>query len=129
VALYYFVLKTAKHTLPDVEGEEFNDQVAARNHAIAVAQELMHNREIDTRLWRIEIRDEYLQLSSEVFFSSIDPTIGHLPAHMRESFELIARKSAGLADAMGAIRATMVDVQDTLARADRFLNLLPRDNK
>ena len=75
MALYYFILKNRWDSFPDTEGAEFDNESAAHSQAISVAQELMRNRELDTRLWRIEVRDENLQLCSEVFFSSIDPTI------------------------------------------------------
>lgn len=127
MALYYFVLKNRWDSFPDTEGAEFVDETAARSQAVAVAQELMRNRELDTRLWRIEVRDENLQLCSEVFFSSIDPTIDHLPSDLRRSIDLVADKSARLAEAILKVRVTMIEVRDTMARADRFLKLMPSE--
>lgn len=129
MALYYFILKTRWNAFPDVEGEEFADASAAQRHAVEVARELMHNRELDTRLWRIEIQDEDLQFCSEVFFSSIDDSIDHLAPEIRSSIDLIAHRSARLADVILRVRATMDEVRDTLARADRFLKLMPRRNQ
>jgi hypothetical protein len=126
VALYYFILKSHWDSYPDTEGGEFENVSAAREQAVTVARELMRNRELDTRFWRIEICDEYLQHCAEVLFSSIDPTIDHLPPELRRSIDLVSRKSAGLTEAILKVRATMGDVKDTLARANRFLNVLPR---
>jgi hypothetical protein len=129
VALYYFILHSRWDSYPDTEGVEFENESAARNQAVTVAQELMRNRELDTRLWRIEVRDEYLQLCSEVLFSTIDPTIDHLPSDLRQSIDLVADKSARLAEAILKVRGSMIEVRDTMARADRFLKLLPQPKK
>ena len=129
MALYYFILKNRWDSFPDTEGAEFDNESAAHSQAISVAQELMRNRELDTRLWRIEVRDENLQLCSEVFFSSIDPTIDHLPPDWRHSIDVVANKSARLAEAIVKVRNTMMEVRDTMARADRFLKLLPQPKK
>jgi hypothetical protein len=129
VALYYFILHSRWDSYPDTEGVEFENESAARNQAVTVAQELMRNRELDTRLWRIEVRDEYLQLCSEVLFSTIDPTIDHLPSDLRQSIDLVADKSARLAEVILKVRGSMIEVRDTMARADRFLKLLPQPKK
>jgi hypothetical protein len=129
MALYYFILRSRWDSYPDTEGVEFENESAARNQAVTVAQELMRNRELDTRLWRIEVRDEYLQLCSEVLFSTIDPTIDHLPSDLRQSIDLVADKSARLAEVILKVRGSMIEVRDTMARADRFLKLLPQPKK
>jgi len=58
---FYFLLKVGYETYPDVEGQELPDEVAAYDHAVAVAGELMRNRENQARLWRIQVCDDYLR--------------------------------------------------------------------
>lgn len=70
--LYYFVLKTGRHVYPDSEGQEFPDDGAAREHACAVARELMRNREDRTGHWRIQVCDDYLQPRYEFLFADLD---------------------------------------------------------
>jgi len=121
MALYYFVLKGHWDSYPDTEGAEFENESAARKQACAVALELMRNRELDTRFWRIEIRDEYLEYCSEVLFSTIDPTIGHLRPDIRESIDHVVHERAQLADAILAVRDTIGEVRNTMAIAGRLL--------
>jgi hypothetical protein len=66
VQLFYFVLKTPRQTIPDTEGQELVDEGAARLHAVAVAQQLMRNREVDARAWRVQVCDDYLRPLFEV---------------------------------------------------------------
>lgn len=73
--LYYFVLKAGRQTIPDCEGQEFADDDAARLHAEAVAQQLMRNREVNTRGWRIQVCDDYLRPKFDVFFVEADETL------------------------------------------------------
>lgn len=70
--LYYFVLKAGCHTYPDSEGQELPDDGAAQAHALAVARELMRNREAETGHWRIQVCDEYLQQRYEYLFADIE---------------------------------------------------------
>jgi hypothetical protein len=61
--LFYFTLKNGNYTIPDREGEKLADLNAARAHATGVARELMRNRGVKARTWRLEVCDEYLQPS------------------------------------------------------------------
>lgn len=72
--LFYLLLKVGYETFPDIEGQELADEVAAHDHAVAVAQELMRNRVNETRLWRIQACDDYLRPCFEVLFAEVDPS-------------------------------------------------------
>src|SRR5690242_17457733 len=115
--LFYFILKTGREKIPDREGLEFPDQESARAHATAVAQELMRNRELKTRPWRIEVRDEDLQRCSEILFGSVDSSIDHLAPEYKESVEALSRSTAILLDAFNDVRSTISNVKKTLAQA------------
>jgi hypothetical protein len=124
--LFYFLLKVGSQTFPDVEGQELADEVAARDHAVAVAQELMYNRENQTRLWRIQVCDDYLHPCFEVLFAAVDPSLPKLPANLQGSIERVVRTAGALNDAMVQMRATLRDCRETLARADQFLSSISR---
>ena len=83
--LFYFILKTGKQTIPDSDGQELLDEVAARRHAMAVARQLMQQRETATRGWRIEVCDDYLNPLFEVFFAEIDEALELFPPHVQVS--------------------------------------------
>jgi len=116
--LFYFILKNGHHTIPDREGEELTDLSAARAHATGVARELMRNRSVKTRTWRLEVCDEYLQPSFEVLFASIDDTMSHLPPAIRQSIEITCQSTASLNDTICSVRNSLLEVRETLNRAD-----------
>jgi uncharacterized protein DUF6894 len=121
VTTFYFLLKCGRQTIADTEGVELPDDTAARAHAVAVGRELMRNREVDTRLWRLQVCDDYLEPKFEVLFAEIDRTISRLPSDLRGSIESVCRTAGALSDAILDVRSTLAEVRSTLARADRFL--------
>jgi hypothetical protein len=121
MALYYFVLKHGDKTIPDRDGEDLPDQHAARAYACAIARDLMRNQEVNTRLWRIEVRDEYLMPCFEIHFSEIDETLGHLTPNWREMIVTVSRRAASLQETMKIMRTTLAEAKGTLAKADLFL--------
>ena len=119
--LFYFTLKNGHHTIPDREGEELADLNAARAHAAGVARELMRNRGVKARAWRMEVCDEYLQPSFELLFASIDDTISHLPLEFRQSIEIACQNTASLNDTISSVRNSLLEVRETLNRADEIM--------
>lgn len=126
--LYYFILKTKEAVIPDEAGVELPDSKAARTEANAIARELMRNRELSARTWRLAVCDDYLIPCFEILFAEVDETIAHLPPQYRKSIEVVARLSAALDDAFKDIRASLVDVRATLARADRMIAEISKTN-
>lgn len=123
--LYYFVLKTGRQSIPDPEGQQLPDDKAARQHAIAVAQQLMQHREANTRGWRIQVCDDYLKPLFEIFFAEVDETLNGMPPHLLASIEDVTRMAAALNDAIAAAQATLKDIRQTLTRADQILATIP----
>jgi hypothetical protein len=121
MATFYFLLKCGRQTMADKEGVELPDEAAARAHAVAVGRELMRNREVDTRLWRLQVCDDYLRPKFDVLFGEIDQTLSGLPPNLRGSIEAVCRTAGALNDAILQVQSTLVEVRSTLARADRFL--------
>ena len=119
--LFYFILKTGREKIPDREGLEFPDRDTARGHAEIVVDELMRNRELKTRSWRLEVRDEDLQPCFEILFAAVDKSIIHLPPVYRQSVELLSKSTANLLDAFEDVQATLLNVKATLARADDMM--------
>ena len=120
--LFYFILKYGRESFADTEGEEFPDEVAARQHAVAIAHDLMQSREIKTLSWRIAVCDDYLHPLFDVLFADVDETIPeHLPHDLGASIKRSARMVAAFNDAFNATKATISEVQETLARADKIL--------
>lgn len=123
--LFYFVLNTPREIIPDPEGQELADTAAAWHHAVAVARQLMQNREADTRGWRIQVCDDYLTPLFDVFFAEVDVSLAHIPVHVQASIENVVRTTAALNDAITKMKNTMVIVRQTLGDADRILGSIP----
>jgi hypothetical protein len=97
------------------------DEAVARQHAIAVARELMSHREHETRLWRVQVCDDYLQPLFEVLFADVDATLQGFPRDLRVSIKRVARTAGALNDAVAEAERTLRESKETLARADRVL--------
>src|SRR5262249_56475832 len=119
--LFYFLLRAGRDNVPDREGIEFPDQETAHAHALEVARELMRNREIKTRAWRIAVRDEDLQPCSEVLFATADDSIAHLQPAYRHTVEALSNSTANLFDVVDQVQMTLSNVRETLARADEMM--------
>jgi hypothetical protein len=124
--LFYFLLKAGGRTFPDPEGQELADVAAARDHAIAVAQELMHNREIQTMGWRIQVCDDYLLPLFDVAFVEASERLQMYPPELRVSIRRYARRASVFCDTLADVKGTLADVWDTVARADRVLASIAR---
>lgn len=55
----------------DPNGTPFPDRVAARAHAVAVAKELMRNRDDSPQLWSLRVEDE-IAAAFDVFFADLE---------------------------------------------------------
>ena len=119
--LYYFVLKTRRKVVPDRDGVELSDEAAAREHAIGIAREIMRNRELNTRSWRIEVRDEDLQLLSGVLFAEIDETIQYWPSEFRDSYVAGSRNMASRRVSFSDVRNTLEQERATLTHASQVM--------
>jgi Domain of unknown function (DUF6894) len=104
MALYHFDFRDGQHVIDDPEGTELADLTAARNHAREVARELMRNREPKARHCKLQIRDESHQVLSDLLFATVDPTLDHLHAELREQIELLCASLAAFKETLAASR-------------------------
>jgi hypothetical protein len=123
--LFYFILKTGRHSYPDDEGQELVDETAAQAHARAVARELMRNRETRTAHWRIQVCDDYLQPRYECLFADIDTTLELFDGNLRSSVTRVARTTAAMGDTLRGIDAGMTDLKQILDRIDSIISSRP----
>jgi hypothetical protein len=120
---YFFNLAAREEIVFDREGVDFLDERSAREHAAVVARELMAHRELRTRAWQLDVRDSNGLPCFDLLFARVDDTLGHLTPELRSSLEGYHASSASLAEAIRAIRLTLLDVQATIARAEGALHL------
>lgn len=119
--LFYFMLKSKMDRVADEEGIELGDAVAAREHATAVARELMRNADVVQRFARIQVCDDYLVPLFDVVFAEVDPTIDHLEPTYRKVLERVARSTASFHDVLIQTRTSLAKVRETFAQVDRLV--------
>ena len=115
--IYFFNLKTSDRDIRDQEGAELADEAAAWELARQVARELMKQREPQTRSWRIDVRDGQRRQCFELLFASVDESITALGPELRDVIENLHRKQASLIDATAAVRLSLLQIQETIARS------------
>ena len=120
---YFFNLAAREEIVFDRQGVDFPGERSAREHAEVVARELMAHRELRTRAWQLDVRDSNGLPCFDLLFARVDDTLGHLTPELRSSLEGYHASSASLAEAIRAIRLTLLDVQATIARAEGALHL------
>jgi|SRR4051794_17979366 hypothetical protein len=123
--LFYFILKAGRQTIPDTEGEEFENEAGARAHACAVARELMRNREAKTSHWRVQVCDDYLRPRHEILFADVDEKLAGYGADVRVSVTAVARTTASMNDAVQKIDVSMAELRQTIGRIDFILSSRP----
>ena len=116
--VYFFDLSNATGLLQDPDGTDLPDQVAAREHARAVAGELMCNRELDTRAWRLQVSDHEHRPCFHMMFVEVDPRLAELPAETQKAIVDGWSRSTSLRDSINELRLTMLHVRATMARSD-----------
>ena len=123
--LYYFILKTGRHTYPDSEGQEFPDDMAAQDHAQTVARELMRNRETNTAHWRIQVCDDYLQPRYEYLFVDLDPALERFDHEFRTAVRATMQTTAALRDSMTRIDVEMNSLRQTISQMGSLISQRP----
>ena len=88
--IFYFHLRDGKSGLLDNQGQELADAAAARAHAVQVARELMRSCELEKRHYLLDVCDEEGRVVAEVPFATVDPTLDHLQADLRNLVERLS---------------------------------------
>jgi hypothetical protein len=115
--MYYFNLKTQEGRVPDPDGIDLLDDARARQYAEQVALELMHQREIKTRFWRIEVCNSERTPIVELLFANVDPLVANLPLASRITVEQASARTAGLVDAILDTRRSYYELRATLSHS------------
>lgn len=116
---YFLNLVTRTGIIRDPEGTELPDQSSAREHARAVAVELMRCRETKTRPWRLNVCDEAGQPCFDLLFAEIDVSLDHVAPELRTPVVKMAASFAGLAQAMVDIKTNILELRTSIARSSR----------
>jgi hypothetical protein len=115
---YLFDLIDGKGKISMDDGIEFPTEDAAIQYGRRVVQELMRNRNEQTRRWRLDIfRIRDGECVAQLPFSEIDPTLDQLSPKTRASIKRWSATYLSLAEQIPATRATVRQSRALLARA------------
>jgi hypothetical protein len=117
--VYTFELLDGSFPLNDDSGVHLPD----REHAVAygkeVARELMQGREVQTRFWRLRIRESHGRGDGgfDISFAAIDPTLDHLVPELRSMVERLCETYRSSKEAIHAARITLRESRALVARS------------
>lgn len=114
---FHFHLRARGTIHRDVDGSELADMTAAREHATAVAQELIRNSAGATRHWSLRVDDETGTRQFDVYFADVDPRLAAYSPQMRMLVGETCRRLSALTDVLAAARVTRMETRVLLARA------------
>jgi hypothetical protein len=114
---FHFHLRARGKIHQDPDGMDLPDIAAAREHASAVARELMRHSDSGTRHWSICVENTSGEREFDLFFAEIDPSLTAYPPQMRLMVIQTSRRLGALTEAIYAARATQVETRVLIARA------------
>src|SRR5215467_7321161 len=107
---YYFDLHTPTEVVRDLVGSELACEASAHEHAAGVARELAQHREVQTRSWRLDIRDSEGRGVSKLMLASVDASLAKLPPDLRSSMEAMYANNASLCDTIRSVRRSLSQI-------------------
>lgn len=115
--VYTFKLADDDTGVEDETGVSLPDDDRAYRYACDVIRDLMRCRERFTRHWRLDVYQHNGEKTFEIPFASLDPTLDHLKAPLREQVELNAQRVRSLTDALQAAKVTFGEAKSLVARS------------
>jgi hypothetical protein len=132
---YTFKVLDGCGDVEDESGVSLRDHDHALRYAREVIHELMRNREIETRSWRLEVYENGDGPIYAIPFASIDPTLDHLVPKLRTMVEAMCERKRLLGEVLHVVSATVQESRALVARsrgkpylASRFGRSTIRDN-
>jgi hypothetical protein len=115
---YHFNLHDGHGVRPDLDGTVLPHVEAAHEYGVAVASELMRNREPRSRFWMLDVCDAAGEVLFEIDFAQVDHTLDHLPAEVRESLIHFSETMRSVAETIAACRMTVLQSRALMALAE-----------
>jgi hypothetical protein len=101
----------------DESGVSFGHRDRAIRYARDVVHELMRNREVQTRSWRLNVYENGEGPISTIPFASIDSTLDHVVPKLRTMVEGMSEQKRLLSDALHAVKVTVQESRALVARS------------
>ncbi len=114
---YHFHLRARGTIHHDREGTGLPDLAAARDHASAVAEELMRNAGGGARHWSMCVEDGAGERQFDLFFADVDDGLVSYSPQMRLLVTQTGRRLGALTDTLCAVRETLIETRMLVARS------------
>ncbi|HTV30275.1 MAG TPA: hypothetical protein VMF32_21165 [Xanthobacteraceae bacterium] len=115
--VYTFELLDGSSPLNDRTGVDLPDREHALAYGTAVARELMHGREVQTRFWRLRIHENHGEDTFEISFVAADRRLDHLAPELRRMVERLCDSYRSSKEAVHAAQVTMRESRALVARS------------
>jgi hypothetical protein len=132
---YTFKVLDGCGDVEDESGVGLRDHDHALRYACDVIHELMRDREVETRSWRLDVYENGDGPIYAIPFASIDPTLDHLVPKLRTMVEDMCERKRLLGEVLHVVSATVQESRALVARsrgkpylASRFGKSTIRDN-
>jgi len=117
MATYTFKVLDGCGDVEDETGVSFRHRDRAIRYARNVVHELMRNREIQTRSWRLNVYENGEGPICTIPFASIDPTLDHVVPTLRTMVEPMSERKRLLSDVLHAVKVTVQESRALVARS------------
>ena len=91
---------------------------AAHEYGVAVARELMRNREPRVRFWKLDVCNAAGEFLAKIDFAQIDHTLDHLPAEARASLIRFCEAMCYVTETIAECRMTVLQSRALMALAE-----------
>jgi hypothetical protein len=114
---YTFTLRDGTDGVVDETGIRLDGQDCAIQYGNDVVRELMKNRELETRSWRLDIYENLDTGVCQIPFATVDPTLNHLEPRFRTMVEDVSERRRQLSEAIHALNTTVTESRALVARS------------
>jgi hypothetical protein len=114
--IYTFTLRDGTDGVMDETGVRLAGEDCAIQYGNDVVRELMKNRELETRSWRLDIYENSDGIC-QIPFATVDPTLSHLEPKFRTMVEDVSERRRQLSEAIHALNTTVTESQALVARS------------
>jgi len=114
---YTFKVLDGCGDVEDETGISFQHRDRAIRYARDVVHELMRNRELETRSWRLDVYENGDGPIHAIPFASIDPTLDHVVPKLRTMVEAMSERKRLLSEVLHAVKGTVQESRALVARS------------
>jgi hypothetical protein len=115
--IYTFTLRDGTDPIADEAGVSLAGHDCAIQYGNDVVRELMKNRELETRSWRLDIYQDRDTGVCQIPFATVDPTLNHLEPKFRTVVEDFSERRRQLSEVIHALNTTVTESRALVARS------------